>query len=159
MYSCARGVLCCSLCGTSFKITSNKSKAHTEFGPIRAPEKNDFWRPTTSKLACSARASTLITHKRAPQEDENERSQNRREIYTTGQTRYFDGFLECPITEQTIIRSIFWEFRGVSGRGCCHMLSYVASRVAHSDYYPHAMCTVGNITWCRALCVPDSGQD
>ena len=42
-------------------------KQYNEFGPIRAPEKYDFWRPTTAKLPLPISKSRLfISAKRLP---------------------------------------------------------------------------------------------
>ena len=57
--SCAAA--CCSSsserrCATQISILHAKRvKQNNEFGPIRAPENNDFWRPTTAKLPAGDR--------------------------------------------------------------------------------------------------------
>ena len=56
--SCAAA--CCSSsserrCATQISILHAKRvKQNNEFGPIRAPENNDFWRPTTAKFPLPA---------------------------------------------------------------------------------------------------------
>ena len=38
------------VCGTNSKLHGRRVKQNNDFGPIRTPEHNDFWRPTTAKL-------------------------------------------------------------------------------------------------------------
>ena len=55
MYRCARGVFCCFLlqqrAAQISKSHAMRVKKNDDFGPIRAPENNDFWPPTTAKFS------------------------------------------------------------------------------------------------------------
>ena len=46
--------------GVRYKFQNYKQrvKQNNEFGPIRAPENNDFWRPTTAKLPLPVQVSS-----------------------------------------------------------------------------------------------------
>ena len=40
------------------KLQATRVKQNNDFGPIRAPENNDFWRPTTAKLPLPVQVSS-----------------------------------------------------------------------------------------------------
>ena len=66
VYCCARGSCAAACCSSSerrcaaqiSKLQAMRVKQNNEFGPIRAPENNDFWRPTTAKLPLRVQVSS-----------------------------------------------------------------------------------------------------